>query len=294
MQTDGSSSLAPDRSTSLRSQNRPVTSGSSYYHISSTVPSPMNTRSNRSSYHPPSTYRNHEWDLLKQKETSQLTVPDDGRCVRDTIPLNSAPTTGRPQRTHARRGSISESIKNGISSVRSLGRRMSLSMKTKRSNTTDDRLLVPDMISPIRKEQIQLYERPETISSTSNRPKSIIEGLRARRRPSMPIIKYSPRLDDAQSQAVSRTDSCRTESFHRAATMPQRPEYPTGGAGARASAAAQNEALQLARATPLPPYRPRSGSFEEFTEYRDSESGIGIMVYSGRTIRLENKFCVSI
>lgn len=279
MQTGASSSLAPDRIASLHPQSRPATSGNQLYHIATTLPS-EHTRRNRASYHPPSTYRNYEWDLLKQQQTaSPVTISDDQMYTVPFSQLGSA--SGRPRRAHTRRSSISDSIKNGFSTVRSLGRRMSLSMKNKRANTTDDRLLVPDVISPLEKQLIQLEARPDTVSVSSNRPKSIIQSLRARRRPSMPIIKYGPGpAEETPLPPFLRSDSCRTESFHRAATMPQRPDYLTGGAGARASAAAQNEALQLARATPLPPYRPRWESFDGHAEYRDSESGIGIVVWN--------------
>ena len=102
-------------------------------------------------------------------------------------------------------------------------------------------------------------------STPHKRSKSL---LGMRRRPSMPILKFSP------APELVRQDSGRPE-FHRATTLPHRPDFLLGGAGAPASAAAQNEALHNARATPLPPYRPRT---DEYEEYRDSESGIGIVL----------------
>lgn len=114
---------------------------------------------------------------------------------------------------------------------------------------------------------VDRHVETQNITGSPSRARSMILSLRPRRRPSIPTFNFAPPTNEVQE--LNRP------TYHRVATIPQRPEYPSGGAGARASAAAQNEALQLARSTPLPPYRPRSsGSMEEII--RDSESGIGI------------------
>jgi len=51
-----------------------------------------------------------------------------------------------------------------------------------------------------------------------------------------------------------------------------------GGAGARASAAAQNELFHASRTPPLPPYEPRQGAEDKAEQ--DAESGIGIVLDS--------------
>lgn len=145
---------------------------------------------------------------------------------------------------------------------------MSLSMRGKNRVTIDDRVEIHEVSNnevDDRTSPTLVTDRPETSHSRS---RSMILSLKPRRRPSMPILKFTPPVEN-EIQTLYRP------GLQRGNTVCHRPEYPSGGAGARASAAAQNEALQLARATPLPPYRPRSDSLEE---YRDSESGIGIVV----------------
>lgn len=146
---------------------------------------------------------------------------------------------------------------------------MSVSMKGKGKGGADERPEVEKPAFLLPPENDPGFDRASFTTSPS-KPRNNIFSLRSRRRPSMPILNFTPSLSNESR------DTCRP-SYHRAATVTQRPQYPSGGAGARASAAAQNEALHWARATPLPPYRPRSDdSLEDYI--RDSESGIGIDV----------------
>ncbi|KAJ9649153.1 hypothetical protein H2198_010938 [Neophaeococcomyces mojaviensis] len=248
-------SHAPSRRTSLLTKQRPVTSESPY--STGSIPTtPTPNRRNRYSYNPP-TYQNHEWDFVKETQEAGPVFVAEDQMYTDPF-ANIAPVSGaRPVRQHARRSSFAESIRNGFSSMRLLGRRMSLSMRPKARDLKDESKEVNDCIVGSEREVEQ------------SKRLSMVRSLRARRRPSMPILKFTVAPEPPQQPPPARP------TYHRAATTSRWPDYPPGGAGARASAAAQNEALQLARATPLPPYRPRSGSFEE---YRDSESGIGIVL----------------
>lgn len=147
---------------------------------------------------------------------------------------------------------------------------MSLSMKPKGKGNADERSEADDTGFPIAQEGDQRLDNLNGTASLS-RSRGTMFSMRSRRRPSMPILNFTSSTNN-ESRDFYRP------SYHRAATITQRPEYPSGGAGARASAAAQNEALQWARSTPLPPYRPRSDDSFEDLIIRDSESGIGLDV----------------
>ncbi|KAK5954246.1 hypothetical protein OHC33_004819 [Knufia fluminis] len=274
MQQDSSAHLAPNRRTSLVTKSRPVTSGSPYATISST---PSDRRRDRLSYHPPPTYQNNEWDFMRQTEEAGPVFVNEEQMYTDPFAQFQIVSGAQqpPVRQHARRPSaLADSIRNGFSSVRSLGRRMSLSMRNKSRTSVDDR---PEMSEPGQnggKEPETTLGRSDTTASQS-RSRSMMQSLRNRRRPSMPILKFYAAPENEMHDSGRPSYNRDRPSYHRGVTVPQRPEAPAGGAGARASAAAQNEALHQARATPLPPYRPRSCSFEE---YRDSESGIGIVL----------------
>ncbi|KAK5084681.1 hypothetical protein LTR05_005759 [Lithohypha guttulata] len=264
MQQDASASLAPDRRTSLQPWNRPMTSGSPYSTTYVATTNDATLPRNRMTYHALSTYHNNEWDSTRPLEVAGTSFANEEAVYADPF---SAPSDTPTYRRHARRPSLAESIRSSISSVRSLGRRMSTSMRGKGRVASEDKPEGHDVGQSTR-EQEHVLERPETMSSASRPLSNMIDHLRPRRRPSMPIFK-SASLQSAPTKQPQRPE------YHRATTINNRPECPPGGAGARASAAAQNEALYMARATPLPPYRPRSFEHDEF---RDSESGIGIVL----------------
>lgn len=270
MVQDASASLAPNRRGSLLAISGPMTSGNTLPSAHSSVTTDSTPlRYHRLSYHPPPTYPNNEWDVFKHSRgMGSVFVNED---VPHADPFSHlSPTTvsdvSTPRRPHghARRpSSLAESIKNGFSSVRSLGRRMSLSMKSKSQTASDCRT---DSVEP-RSMTAQPFSWTEPLEGPSESRTGIMQHLRPRRRPSMPILKFKP-------EQRKPLPVLRRPEYHRATTLPQAPEYPAGGAGARASAAAQNEALFNARATPLPAYRPRSP--DSLEELRDSESGIDI------------------
>jgi len=147
-------------------------------------------------------------------------------------------------------------------------------MRNKSRTALEDRPEASEVRSSNGKESETVFDRPNTTASQL-RPRSMMDSLRSRRRPSMPILSFHAAPENGLRDAARPNLHRDKPSYHQIATQPQRPDYPSGGAGARASAAAQNEALYQARATPLPPYRPRSGSTEAD---RDSESGIGIVL----------------
>lgn len=224
----------------------------------------------RQSYQLPPTYQSNEWDLFKESSSmgsdfvfDEVPYTDSFSHVRSAT-VSDLPTPRRPH-GHARRPStLAESIKSGFSSVRSLGRRMSLSMKNKSQsaeNRTDPFENRPMTAQP--------FSWTEPMTAPAQPRNSLMQHLRPRRRPSMPILKF-------KSEQRKPVPVVRRPDYHRATTLPSAPELPVGGAGARASAAAQNEAYLNMRETPLPPYRPRSSDSME--ELRDSESGIDVMV----------------
>lgn len=229
--------------------------------------SPQQPR-NRLSYHPPSSYQNPEWDLFRQTEMAGPVDVNEEHESTNRLAQADHGSDVPPTRRHARRPStLADSIKSGITSVRSLGRRMSLSVRGKSKPNAEEKSDLNDIGQVFDEKMRPGFEEADT-TMPPQRSRSMMQHLRSRRRPSMPILRFSSVPEPETLQPVKAM-------YKRGSNVPQLPEFPSGGAEARASAAAQNEALHLARATPLPPYRPRSESFEE---YRDSESGIGIVL----------------
>jgi len=273
MQPDSSAYLAPSRRASLLQKRRPVTSGSPYATIASL---PSERRRERLSYHPPPTYQHNDWDFLRRAdETGPVFVSEEQMYTDPFAQFQIVSGPQPPVNQHARRpSSLADSIRNGLTNVRSLGRRMSLSMRNKSRTTAEEKPELSEPRYPNGKDTETVLRRSDSVALQS-RPRSMMQTLRSRRRPSMPILRFY-NAPESELQDVAKPSYHRDRpSYYRGVTLPQRPDYPAGGAGARASAAAQNEALHHARATPLPPYRPRSDSYEE---YRDSESGIGIVL----------------
>lgn len=168
--------------------------------------------------------------------------------------------------SHQRRySSFTQSLKHGISEIRSLTRRMSLTVKGKNSK---------------QKEEVLDYKRPQLLTfksgeemmdlteAMSTRPKSrgrLLRNGSTRRRPSLPLLTCQA-VPDVQPPMSARSRG-----------QPVLSDLVYGGAGARAAAAAQNELFYATRTPPLPPYEPRETQNENKAE-RDAESGIGIVI----------------
>lgn len=253
--------LAPNRRTSLRFDQRPRTAYGSFEAFSaSTIP---RSRTSRWSLNPTVMDDLYNWRSLSRDQHPLLEV-DDYAMVSPTEPSHSE---SRPIGHQRRASHLGQSFKHGLSELRSLGRRMSLTIRGKNARPREERLenLRPPQLSPCRQEE-KMMDMSEAMSS---RPSIRAWGARypdARRRPSLPM------LSSATLHPWSARDSpIDTTITHRTRGQPVLSDLVYGGAGARASAAAQNERFHASRSTPLPPYSPPKEPL-----IRDSESGIGI------------------
>ncbi|KAK6382200.1 hypothetical protein LTS17_004087 [Exophiala oligosperma] len=175
----------------------------------------------------------------------------------------SAEPRGREPMHQRRYSTITQSFKNGISELRSLTRRMSLTVRSKQPKQKEEWL--EPKTPPLRsvKTTDQMLDLTEVASA---RPKSrgrLLRNPSARRRPSLPLLNsYHPPVT---AEAP----------FARGRGQPLLSDLVYGGAEARASAAAQNERFHASRTPPLPPYEPRESSSKPDG---DAESGIGIIL----------------
>lgn len=178
---------------------------------------------------------------------------------------------------HQRRYSnFTQSWKHGMSELRSLTRRMSLTVRSKSSKQKEEMMEKrPQPLVPLRSGNNMM----DLTEAMSTRPKSrgrLLRSLSTRRRPSLPLLNTHGTLDP-QREAVDLVPMTA-----RGRGQPILSDLVYGGAGARASAAAQNELFHASRTPPLPPYEPRQGA--ENKAEQDAESGIGI-VLDNRTRR---------
>lgn len=174
---------------------------------------------------------------------------------------------------HQRRYStFTQSFKHGMSELRSLTRRMSLTVRSKSAKQKEDFVVKekrPQQLVPLRSGN-EMMDLTEAIST---RPKSrgrLLRSMSTRRRPSLPLLHTHDVLD-LQREAIEMHPVT-----PRNRGQPILSDLVYGGAGARASAAAQNELFHASRTPPLPPYEPRrcdDGKVEQ-----DAESGIGIVL----------------
>ena len=170
----------------------------------------------------------------------------------------------RPRRYSA----ISQTFRQSISDIRSLTRRMSLTVRGKSSK---------------QKEELVEHKRPQLLSfrsgtdmmdlteAMSTRPKSRGRLLRtpsAKRRPSLPLLHFHTTPEPQRGIENPMTARSRGQ--------PVLSDLVYGGAEARAAAAAQNELFHATRTPPLPPYEPPTPDEEK--REQDAESGIGIVL----------------
>lgn len=270
-----SSYLAPRRRTSLLTKPRPVTSTDTAY--AEIPPTPTYRQSFRASYHGSIHHDLLDWQSFFGHQDQQRPVFEEDPLFPDPYAHFATKHDGFPYRQHARRSSsLAESLRSGVSSVRSLGRRVSLSIRGKNKGTSQENTFLqpPPQQLHTRRSSGNLLDLSQAMAASPRpRPKSrastLLNSLSTRRRPSMPMLNLAYSADQHKPDSIE----IRRPSSQRPVTI--LPDYVFGGAGARAAAAAQNEALQLARNTPLPPYDPGTTSQSKL---RDSESGIGIVL----------------
>jgi F-box and WD-40 domain protein 1/11 len=263
-----SQGLAPTRRTSLRFSQRPRTAcGSVMDFAGTTLP---RSRTSRWSLNPAvMSHDVYDWRLLNgHQEQSECAILSSGEPYSATQPNFEQSFENQDLRlsNHQRRAShLTFTFKQGLSELRSLGRRMSLTIRGKGKLREDSiEQSRPTNLMPFKSEE-KMMDFAEAVST---RPRSRPWHIRTpstRRRPSLPL------LNAIQLQPWPVNDTPVETPLPRSRGHPVLSDLVYGGAGARASAAAQNERYQAHRETPLPPYEPRKE-----TVTGDSESGIGI------------------
>lgn len=249
-----STGLAPNRRTSLRFDQRPRTAHGSYEAFSSsTIP---RSRTSRWSLNPADIY---DW-----RSSSHDQEIEDCAILSPTEQLHPI---SQPSFHQRRSSHLGQSFKHGLSEIRSLGRRMSLTIRGKNARPKEEKSEArrPSQLLPFKSED-KIMDITEAFSSRLSTRGWTTKSPSTRRRPSLPML----------SSGGLHPWSTRDSPIELAATprprgQPLLSDLVYGGAGARASAAAQNERFHASRATPLPPYSP-----PKEPTMRDSESGIGI------------------
>ena len=269
--TDSSVSLAPNRRTSLRP--RPVTACG--------FPSQEPTYSNRrhsALLLMPTTHRHdsHEPQAgtpsLQARPETMATPPHLRSFAfpagEASIPNFELYSPSAPTHNSRRSPSFSHSLRQGVNELRSLGRRMSLSMRNRNGKNKQtmiqnwqDSMLPPDAFD----------HDPWQESPAKGKAKTWFRSQSAKRRPSLPLLSHTGSSLEPPAYTIH---SPVPGSRHG---PPLLPNDLQSGAGARAAAAAQNEALQsthrLTTITTLEHITSRTTSMKLT---RDSESGIGI------------------
>lgn len=266
------SSIAPRRRTSLMAQPRPKTAYDQVpenYHVSARPVTRMSMMPMK---------RNHDvldWETFShnQEEAGGEHALAEFADPFAHFPVDTNPGGPLQQRRYS---NFTQSWKHGMSELRSLTRRMSLTVKSRGSRQREEMVEKrPQPLMPLRPG----HNMTNSSEAIPTRPKSrgrLLRSLSTRRRPSLPLLNTHAMLD-AQKDTVEPMPLTA-----RGRGQPFLSDLVYGGAGARASAAAQNELFHASRTPPLPPYEPREGG--ENKAEQDAESGIGI-VLDGRTRR---------
>ena len=164
---------------------------------------------------------------------------------------------------------LSLSIKLGVNELRSLGRRMSASMRGKGSKVKPDTTNVSHAAS-MSADLSQHLTDPWQEETAKSKTRTWFRSSSARRRPSLPLLNSSTNTEPPRYSVVGPVPGSRRGP-------PILPDDLQSGASARAAAAAQNEALytthRLSLATDLDSLQCRTSDLKLT---RDSESGIGI------------------
>ncbi|KEF58712.1 uncharacterized protein A1O9_06638 [Exophiala aquamarina CBS 119918] len=263
-----SSGIAPLRRTSLMVQPRPKTA---YDNLPENYPVSSRPVTRMSLMPMSRTHDVLDWETFShnQEETG-----GEHAITEFADPFADFSVEHPPRQTlHQRRYShFTQSWKHGISELRSLTRRMSLTVRSRNSKQRED---LTDKRAPPAMPLKPGHEMMDMTEAMSTRPKSrgrLLRSLSTRRRPSLPLLNTHGMLD-AQREVIDPVPLTA-----RGRGQPVLSDLVYGGAGARASAAAQNELFHASRTPPLPPYEPRQGA--ENKAEQDAESGIGIVLDS--------------
>ncbi|OAP57487.1 hypothetical protein AYL99_08225 [Fonsecaea erecta] len=184
--------------------------------------------------------------------------------------ISGEPQVLQPSRPR-RYSTFTQSVKHSISEIRSLTRRMSLTVRGKSSKQKEE-------VGENKGSQV-LPVKPGTgvmdlTDAMSTRPKSrgrLLRSPSARRRTSLPLLNFH-----TPPEFQADLDNPLSARFRG---HPVLSDLVYGGAEARASAAAQNELFHATRTPPLPPYEPPESEIDKLEP--DAESGIGIVLDSG-------------
>ncbi|RMD42759.1 hypothetical protein DV735_g2382, partial [Chaetothyriales sp. CBS 134920] len=271
-----SSSLAPLRSVSLRTRPRPVTaSGLPLSHDGS-----CQTRYARSrlSLGPERESDIVDWrsSFVSTYEVAEPALAPSHELYRSSTDADAeAAFMPHGRRPHQRRAShLGQTLRNSFNDMRSLGRRLSLSV---RGRSTRQKEEMQDSKWPhfqLLRPEDKMMDFHEAVSSKP-RPRPWRRTPSTRRRPSLPLLSFN-NADPWHTSALDRVDVRDLPpdpALPRSRGQPVLTDLVYGGAGARAAAAAHNELYDAARTTPLPPYE---ATERKFSPIRDSESGIGI------------------
>ncbi|EXJ70176.1 uncharacterized protein A1O5_06244 [Cladophialophora psammophila CBS 110553] len=259
-----SSSIAPQRRTSLFILPRPKTA----YEGSTEVEESLRRPATRMSLMMASAAHDVlDWGSFNRNQEQTGEGNNSPEFVDPFSKFSGEPQMLEPSRPR-RYSTFTRSVKHSISEIRSLTRRMSLTVRGKSSK---------------QKEESGENERPQILplkpcgemmdltEAMSTGPKSRGRLLRypsARRRPSLPLLQFHtpPEVQADVDHPISA----------RFRGHPVLSDLVYGGAEARASAAAQNELFHATRTPPLPPYEPPESEIDKLEP--DAESGIGIVL----------------
>jgi F-box and WD-40 domain protein 1/11 len=212
------------------------------------------------------------------EQLDRMTTPSNLRLFDDESnyalpePVEIRPQSALP---HPRRSpSISLSIRNGVHELRSLGRRMSASVRGKGSKPKPDPtdLLRAGIMSHTTSHQ---SIDPWQESPSRSKAKGWFRAPHARRRPSLPLLNQNGLFDPPKYNIVGPVPGSRHGP-------PILPHDMQSGAGARAAAAAQNEAFQSTHRLITTPSTIEllQSQTAGLKLTRDSESGIGIDMHN--------------
>lgn len=257
------SSIVPRRRQSLFVHSRPKTA---YEYVPEREGLPQRPAS-RMSLMPPGAHDVLDWDSFNHNQAETGEGNSSPEFV-DPFTNFSIDLHTREPSHHRRYSAFTQSFKHGMSELRSLTRRMSLTVKAKNSRQREDWIehKRPSVL-PSRSGE----EMKDLDGYTSSRVKSrgrLLRNSSPRRRPSLPLLN---------SHDTHPPNDTPELAFARLRGPPSFSDVVYGGAGARAAAAAQNELFHASRTPPLPPYEPRES---ERKADGDAESGIGIVLDS--------------
>ena len=276
---ESSGFLAPGRRASLLSGSRPATS---YCKGKSSAADTTSNRRHSTMLSVPAESQTDEPQIFSlspfEKPQTVAASPDTNPFYDEGSFAQLQYAEKRPQTAlplPRRSPSISLSIRNSVQELRSLGRRMSASVRGKATKSRTD---PADLSRAGIMSSITLHQPidPWQESPSKSKGKGWFRAPHVRRRPSLPLLSQSGPVDPPQYYMTGPVPGSRHGP-------PILPDTLQSGAGARAAAAAQNEAFQSTHRLITTPSTPELLQCQTagLKLTRDSESGIGIDVQNG-------------